>query len=206
MDTRSLEPREIGERQPAVAHAVAITTARPTTGSSSRSSTRNVPSSGLSAIASPGTVIAAPNFRAWIVARSASSAPEIPAGSRGSSRSWRRSRPGHRSRAPRARRSIALRRAVHGGRQPGWTAADDDQIADRVRDGWGPQPQRAGELRVARVAQHASAAEEDDRALLRPEPEPAQDLLRAGSDSRSTQWCGRRLRTAKSRSRRVSGE
>ena len=80
MDTRSLEPREIGERQPAVAHAGGDhdRVANDRLVVAKLDAKRAV--SGSSATASPGTVMCAPNFRAWMVARSASSSPEIPAG------------------------------------------------------------------------------------------------------------------------------
>ena len=58
---------------------LAMTTARPMT-EPPRAAHAERPVKRLKPTASPGSMICAPNFSAWIVARSASSAPEMPAG------------------------------------------------------------------------------------------------------------------------------
>ena len=59
---------------------VASTTVRASTSVPSANRIRYCPSSRVSCCAVTGTLVRAPNFLAWIAARSASSPPDIPAG------------------------------------------------------------------------------------------------------------------------------
>lgn len=70
--------------------------------------------------------------------------------------------------------------AVHRGGQAPGPRADDHQVADGLLGGLGAQPDDAGEFGVRGIAQHPVVVPDDDRGLLRSDPEPHQQLLGLG--------------------------
>ena len=149
----------------------------------------------------------APNFSAWITARSASSAPEMPAGEAevvlDPGRGAGLAAGGDRVEHDRARPSDAPYTAAA---SPAGPAPTTTRSQTAVRRSGAGRPISAGQLGVARVAQHLVAARSRPASPPGAMPSSRSSASASASSSRSIQRCGSRLRAANSRSRRVSGE
>ena len=87
----------------------------------------------------------------------------------------------HRSRFD-ERRTQSLRLGVHGGRESGRPAADDDEVVDpRARAS--TRTQRIGDLRVGRIDERTTVSQNDNRTHAGLDPREFQDRRRRTSES-----------------------